>query len=266
MGGGRDRDRARASASLVAARRPRSRAPGRSPPHLGFRPHREDARAGDGRPYAHTRNPLYLGSTLMAAGIALASASPWAALAGAVYFLRLLSVRHPRRSGVPGHPLSRHLRALGARGPAFLPRLTPAGRARPASPGRASASTANGGRCWPCPWPCCSSGRAAATSHRTENGRDRLAAVTSRHREETDAPQGQSPRLREDGHRRPPGRGSGQWIGLRPGPGRHHFREARRDLSANGFKYKNGGPRTCIEEAFGRITRGKTSWTRSSRA
>ena len=39
-----------------------------------------------GGPYAHTRNPLYLGSTLMAAGIALAAASPWAALAGAVYF------------------------------------------------------------------------------------------------------------------------------------------------------------------------------------
>ena len=39
-----------------------------------------------GGPYAHTRNPLYMGSTLMAAGIALASASPWAALAGAVYF------------------------------------------------------------------------------------------------------------------------------------------------------------------------------------
>src|SRR5207237_7314313 len=27
--------------------------------------------------------------------------------------------------------------------------------------------------------------------------------------------------------------------------------------SANGFKYKNGGPRTCVEEAFGRITRGE---------
>ncbi len=40
-----------------------------------------------GGPYAHTRNPLYLGSTLMAAGIALAAASPWAALAAAVYFL-----------------------------------------------------------------------------------------------------------------------------------------------------------------------------------
>ena len=40
-----------------------------------------------GGPYAHTRNPLYLGSTLMAAGIALAAATPWAALAAAVYLL-----------------------------------------------------------------------------------------------------------------------------------------------------------------------------------
>src|SRR5262249_56750085 len=27
--------------------------------------------------------------------------------------------------------------------------------------------------------------------------------------------------------------------------------------SANGFKYRNGGPRTCVEEAFLRITRGE---------
>jgi protein-S-isoprenylcysteine O-methyltransferase Ste14 len=29
-----------------------------------------------GGPYAHTRNPLYLGSVVMAAGVAVASASP----------------------------------------------------------------------------------------------------------------------------------------------------------------------------------------------
>ena len=40
-----------------------------------------------GGPYAHTRNPLYLGSTLMGAGIALAAASPWAAAVTAAYFL-----------------------------------------------------------------------------------------------------------------------------------------------------------------------------------
>jgi len=80
-----------------------------------------------GGPYAHTRNPLYLGSTLMAAGIALAAASPWAALAGAVYFLAFypsairgeaafLATRFPDTFG----PWAREV-------PAFLPRLTPGG-------------------------------------------------------------------------------------------------------------------------------------------
>ena len=80
-----------------------------------------------GGPYAHTRNPLYFGSTLMAAGIALASASPWAALAGAVYFLafypaairgeaQFLATRFPDAFA----PWAREV-------PAFLPRLTPGG-------------------------------------------------------------------------------------------------------------------------------------------
>jgi protein-S-isoprenylcysteine O-methyltransferase Ste14 len=80
-----------------------------------------------GGPYAHTRNPLYLGSTLMAAGIALAAASPWAALAGAIYFLAFypsairgeaafLATRFPDAFG----PWAREV-------PAFLPRLTPGG-------------------------------------------------------------------------------------------------------------------------------------------
>jgi protein-S-isoprenylcysteine O-methyltransferase Ste14 len=40
-----------------------------------------------GGPYAHTRNPLYAGSALLALGIAAASASPWVVLAVAGYFL-----------------------------------------------------------------------------------------------------------------------------------------------------------------------------------
>jgi protein-S-isoprenylcysteine O-methyltransferase Ste14 len=40
-----------------------------------------------GGPYAHTRNPLYLGSVIMAVGLAVAAASPWVALAGALYLL-----------------------------------------------------------------------------------------------------------------------------------------------------------------------------------
>jgi len=80
-----------------------------------------------GGPYAHTRNPLYLGSTLMAAGIAIASASPWAALAAAAYFLafypsairgeaEFLASRFPDTFA----PWAREV-------PAFAPRLTPGG-------------------------------------------------------------------------------------------------------------------------------------------
>ena len=39
-----------------------------------------------GGPYAHTRNPLYLGSFLIGLGLAVAAASPWAVLAVAAYF------------------------------------------------------------------------------------------------------------------------------------------------------------------------------------
>jgi protein-S-isoprenylcysteine O-methyltransferase Ste14 len=38
-------------------------------------------------PYAWTRNPLYLGSSLLAAGFAIAGGSPWSALVIAAYFL-----------------------------------------------------------------------------------------------------------------------------------------------------------------------------------
>ena len=40
-----------------------------------------------GGPYAHSRNPLYVGSLLIALGVAAACASPWVALAVGVYFL-----------------------------------------------------------------------------------------------------------------------------------------------------------------------------------
>jgi hypothetical protein len=44
-------------------------------------------RLATGGPYAHSRNPLYMGSLLMALGVAVACASPWVVLAVAAYFL-----------------------------------------------------------------------------------------------------------------------------------------------------------------------------------
>jgi len=40
-----------------------------------------------GGPYAHTRNPLYVGSALLALAAGIASASPWALAALAAYFV-----------------------------------------------------------------------------------------------------------------------------------------------------------------------------------
>ena len=42
-------------------------------------------RLATGGPYAHTRNPLYVGSLLLALGVAAASASSWVVLAVAAY-------------------------------------------------------------------------------------------------------------------------------------------------------------------------------------
>lgn len=89
--------------------------------------HIEKTRAlATGGPYAHTRNPLYVGSVLLALGVAVASASPWVVLAVGAYFLafypsvireeaRFLSAKFPEYA------------AWAAEVPVFLPRLTPGG-------------------------------------------------------------------------------------------------------------------------------------------
>ena len=80
-----------------------------------------------GGPYAHTRNPLYVGSMVIAAGLALGSASPWTLGVAAVY----LTVFYPAvirqeasflRQKFPTDygPWEREV-------PLFLPRLRPAG-------------------------------------------------------------------------------------------------------------------------------------------
>lgn len=84
-------------------------------------------RLASGGPYAHTRNPLYLGSGLLAFAAGIASASLWAIAALAGYF----AVFYPAivaeeaaflRAKFPAECVEWE-RAV----PLFLPRLTPAG-------------------------------------------------------------------------------------------------------------------------------------------
>ena len=76
-------------------------------------------------PYAHTRNPLYLGSMLIAFGFALAAGRVWlgvllAALFLAIYWPTILSEETFLRGAFP------EFEAYAAEVPRLLPRLTPA--------------------------------------------------------------------------------------------------------------------------------------------
>lgn len=73
-------------------------------------------------PYAHTRNPLYLGSIMIAFGFALAARSAWIALALALLFVAIywpviLSEEEYLRAHFPGYDDYAH------RVPRLLPRL-----------------------------------------------------------------------------------------------------------------------------------------------
>jgi protein-S-isoprenylcysteine O-methyltransferase Ste14 len=80
-----------------------------------------------GGPYAHTRNPLYLGSTLMAAGIAVAAASPWAAAAVAAYFLAFYPSAIAGEARFLAGRFPDTYRPWASAVPLFLPRLLPSG-------------------------------------------------------------------------------------------------------------------------------------------
>ena len=83
-----------------------------------------------GGPYAHTRNPLYAGSALLALGVAAASASPWVVLAVAAYFLAFYPrvVREEARFLLEKFPAE--YAAWAAEVPLVWPRLTPGGPRR----------------------------------------------------------------------------------------------------------------------------------------
>jgi protein-S-isoprenylcysteine O-methyltransferase Ste14 len=84
-------------------------------------------RLATGGPYAHTRNPLYVGSVLLALGFAAASASSWVILAVAAYLLAFFpSVMKEEarflRQAFPDE-YARWARDV----PVFLPRINAAG-------------------------------------------------------------------------------------------------------------------------------------------
>ncbi|HTW46980.1 MAG TPA: isoprenylcysteine carboxylmethyltransferase family protein [Acidobacteriaceae bacterium] len=79
-------------------------------------------------PYAYTRNPLYLGSILIAVGFALAARSFWIALVLVALFLAIYlpvirAEEHHLRSVFPGFD------AYAAQVPRLIPRIVPARQA-----------------------------------------------------------------------------------------------------------------------------------------
>ena len=85
----------------------------------------KNQRLATGGPYAHARNPLYIGTLLVAAGLAIASQSAWLALLFAVVFAFIylpviqLEEQHLRNIFPEYESYARHV-------PALWPRLHPA--------------------------------------------------------------------------------------------------------------------------------------------
>jgi protein-S-isoprenylcysteine O-methyltransferase Ste14 len=84
-------------------------------------------RLATGGPYAHTRNPLYVGSALLALGVAVASASPLVVLAVFAYFVALYPAVMREESAFLALRFPEEYAAWARDVPAFLPRLRPAG-------------------------------------------------------------------------------------------------------------------------------------------
>jgi protein-S-isoprenylcysteine O-methyltransferase Ste14 len=84
-------------------------------------------RLATGGPYAHSRNPLYVGSLLIALGVAVACASPWVIVAVAGYFLVFYpSVMREEAAFLEAKFPEEHA-AWAAAVPLFWPRPTPGG-------------------------------------------------------------------------------------------------------------------------------------------
>jgi protein-S-isoprenylcysteine O-methyltransferase Ste14 len=84
-------------------------------------------RLATGGPYAHTRNPLYVGSAVLALGAAVAAASPAVVVAVVLYFAAFYPVVMAEEAGFLRSKFGAEYEAWAAAVPSFLPRLRPAG-------------------------------------------------------------------------------------------------------------------------------------------
>jgi len=84
-------------------------------------------RLATGGPYAHTRNPLYVGSALLALGVAVAAASPFVVIAVAAYFAVLYPPVIREEAAFLARRFPEEYAAWSRDVPAFFPRLRPAG-------------------------------------------------------------------------------------------------------------------------------------------
>ena len=80
-----------------------------------------------GGPYAHCRHPLYVGSLLLALGVAVASASVWVVAAVAAYFLAFFPSVMREETDFIARKFPEEFAAWAAEVPPFGPRLTPGG-------------------------------------------------------------------------------------------------------------------------------------------
>jgi protein-S-isoprenylcysteine O-methyltransferase Ste14 len=84
-------------------------------------------RLATGGPYAHSRNPLYVGSVLMALGVAVACASPWVVAAVAAYFLAFYPSVMREEAAFLAVKFPEEHEAWVAAVPSFWPRVRPSG-------------------------------------------------------------------------------------------------------------------------------------------
>jgi protein-S-isoprenylcysteine O-methyltransferase Ste14 len=90
--------------------------------------HIEKTRAlATGGPYAHTRNPLYFGSVLMALGLAVAAASPWCVALVLLYLAAFYPAVMREEAAFLRGRFPGEYAAWAAAVPLFLPRVTPGG-------------------------------------------------------------------------------------------------------------------------------------------